>query len=101
MQRIAAGENFGEALIANDREYLVQVKANPGMYTLVEAQQLADDTMSWAKGFLKQYQENHPNERTQPQEELFNNVLAGALRTYWEGEWQQERVLEDWNIDEH
>lgn len=99
MQRIGAGENFGDALIAHDRDYFISVKANPGMYTLQEAQKLADDTMTWAKGYLKEYQQIHANAGQEPQDALFNSVLSGALRTYWESEWQAERECEALGIE--
>lgn len=99
MQRIGAGENFGDALIAHDRDYFISVKANPGMYTLQEAQKLADATMTWAKGYLKEYQQIHANAVQKPQDALFNSVLSGALRTYWECEWQTERECEDIGIE--
>lgn len=99
MERIGAGENFGEALIANDRDYFISVKANPGMYTLQDAQRLADATMAWAKGYLKEYQEAHADAVSASQDALFNNVLAGALRTYWEGEWQAQRECESIGIE--
>lgn len=99
MQRIAAGENFGSALIANDKEYLIQIKATPGLYTLQEAQRLADATMDWAKGYLKEYQKAHAEAVSKPQDALFNNVLAGALRVYWENEWQAQRECEALGIE--
>lgn len=99
MQRIAAGENFGEALIANDRDYLIGIKANPGMYTLEKAQELADDTMTWAKHFLKDYQQRHTDAVSASHDALFNSVLSGALRTYWEGEWQAQRECEALGIE--
>lgn len=99
MMRIGAGEIFGDALIANDREYLISVKAEPGKYTLAEAQQLADSTMAWAKDFLHIYQQNHINNIDSPPNELFAKVLTGALRTYWETEWQCERECEAVGIE--
>ncbi|MBQ8806117.1 MAG: nucleotidyltransferase domain-containing protein [Bacteroidaceae bacterium] len=99
MERIAAGENFGDALLANDVPYLVSVKATPGMYTLQEAQELADATMAWAKDFLKQYQQSHAEAPTVSHNELFEYVLTGALRTYWEGEWQAQREAEEIGIE--
>ncbi len=99
MERIGAGENFGDALIARDKPYLIQVKAEHGMYTLTEAQALADATMAWARDYLKEYQSKHANDPVQPQERLFNDVLAGALRVYWENEWQAERECEALGIE--
>ena len=99
MERIGIGQNFGDALIAYDRPYLVQVKANPGMYTLAEAQKLADATMAWAKDYLKDYQSKHAEDPVQPQDALFADVLTGALRVYWENEWQAERECEALGIE--
>jgi hypothetical protein len=99
MQRIGAGENFGDALIANDKEYLIRVKAEPGFYKLHEAQRLADSVMAWAKNYVKEYQEKHASDPVTPQDTLFNRVLAGALRTYWEGEWQAQREAEEIGIE--
>lgn len=107
MQRIAAGENFGDALIAKDKEYLISVKANPGMYTLDEAQKIADDTMTWAKKFVKDYSLknsltdliNYITDSPQIEEQLFADVLTKALRTYWEGEWQAERDCQKIGIE--
>lgn len=91
MQRIAAGENFGSALIANDKEYLISVKANPGMYSLAEAQQLADETITWAKGFLKEYVQEHSAAETWSPQTLFDDVLTSSLHSYWESEWTREK----------
>lgn len=94
MKRIGAGESFGDALIANDKEYLIRVKAEPGLYTLHDAQRLADSVMAWAKNYLKEYQEKHASDPVAPQDELFQDVLKEALRKYWEGEWQAQREAE-------
>lgn len=99
MQRIGAGESFGDALIANDKEYLIRVKAEPGLYKLHEAQRLADGVMTLAKNYVKEYQEAHANDPVTPQDELFQDVLKGALRKYWEGEWQAEREAEAIGIE--
>lgn len=99
MQRIGAGENFGDALIANDKEYLIRVKAEPGFYKLHEAQRLADSVMAWSKNYLKEYQEKHIGDPVATHDELFNRVLANSLRTYWEGEWQAQRECEAIGIE--
>ena len=99
MERIGAGESFGEALIANDVPFLIRVKAEPGLYTLPEAQRLADDTMSWAKDFLKEYQQKHADAPTAPQDALFAKILADTLRVHWETQWQVERECEALGIE--
>jgi hypothetical protein len=98
MQRIAAGETFGSALIANDKEYLISVKANPGMYSLAKAQQLADETITWAKGFLKEYMQEHSANETWSPQMLFDAVLTSSLRSYWENEWMREKDTFDLEI---
>lgn len=82
MQRYAAGEPFGSALIAHDPEFLIAVKRDPPLYSLQEATESADELVSWADEFKKEFQKTHPRE-TVNLDELFNTQLETALSRYY------------------
>ena len=83
LTRFTAGESFESALRANDRDYLIRVKSLPPLYGLDEAIRIADEHITWADNFKKEFKREHPDPQRDDLSELFNTQMETCLRRYY------------------
>lgn len=101
MTRYAEGELFESALIANDHDYLIQVKAIPPLYNINEALKIADKYVDWADKFKKEYFAAHEKQEYSL-DNIFNKAMETMLKRYYTEEFGKEEQLNfTYNTDDN
>jgi len=80
LRRYIAGEKFSDCLIPTNKEYLIEVKSNKGLYTKEKAQKLAVEYIEKAEKCKKEFLLNNTETTNPAVDELLNSVLLEAFK---------------------